>query len=393
MLKQKLINTLKSSGLLYDLYYYTGSILLKLLGLFIKTNDKSILFVSFGGKKFNDSPRALYEYICKEKFFDDYQLIWAFNDPSKHEVGRAKKLKIDTFDFFKAALGSRIWISNSAVERGLNFKKKSTFYINTWHGTPIKKIGTDAISTSKKNGLGSKNIYTQDIMTSQSSFDAQIFNRLFKVDLKNILICDLPRNDFLTKYSNSDVQNIKKKLGIEKSKKIILYAPTYREFKRDKNNGCILLPPIDVGKWKERLGKDYVVLFRMHYEITTTLKLDNSFAFDVSDYENLNELMIISDLLISDYSSIYFDYSILEKPMLCFAYDFVEYSNKRGLYLDIEKELPCDIALSEDILLTQIINMDIEDAIHKTIRFKNKYITRNGKSAKTVIDNLKSYII
>ncbi|WP_397317883.1 CDP-glycerol glycerophosphotransferase family protein [Peribacillus simplex] len=81
----------------------------------------------------------------------------------------------------------------------MNFKKRSTYYNNTWQGKPFKKIGADSISTSIKTGLGSKKIYTQNLIISQSYFDTEIFSRLFKVDTKNIILCDFPRNDCLTR--------------------------------------------------------------------------------------------------------------------------------------------------------------------------------------------------
>lgn len=388
MFKQKIINFIKTNGFFYDIYYYICSAFLRVIGIFIKTKKKTILFVSFGGKKYDDSPKALYEYICNDKRFDKYELIWAFNDPKKYTVGRAKKVKIDTLGFFVAALSSKYWITNSAIERGLNFKKETTFYINTWHGAPIKKIGIDAISTSSKTGLGSKDIYTQNLMTAQSIYDAKIFSRLFKTDMDNILICDLPRNDYLTNYDKTIIVEIKNKLGIDHNKHVILYAPTFREYERDEKNNCYLAPPINIDKWRKKLGDDYVILFRAHYEVAKVMEIDNAVFRNVSHYENLNELMIISDMLVSDYSSIFFDYAILERPILCFAYDLDEYSSKRGLYIDLNQELPCDVIDNEDTLIDQILNIDYEKEVNKVIGFKNKYINNTGKACEKIVEEL-----
>lgn len=388
MFKQKIINFIKTNGFFYDIYYYICSAFLRVIGIFIKTKKKTILFVSFGGKKYDDSPKALYEYICNDKRFDKYELIWAFNDPKKYTIGRAKKVKIDTLGFFVAALSSKYWITNSAIERGLNFKKETTFYINTWHGAPIKKIGIDAISTSSKTGLGSKDIYTQNLMTAQSIYDAKIFSRLFKTDMDNILICDLPRNDYLTNYDKTIIVEIKNKLGIDHNKHVILYAPTFREYERDEKNDCYLAPPINIDKWRKKLGDDYVILFRAHYEVAKVMEIDNAVFRNVSHYENLNELMIISDMLVSDYSSIFFDYAILERPILCFAYDLDEYSSKRGLYIDLNQELPCDVIDNEDTLIDQILNIDYEKEVNKVIGFKNKYINNTGKACEKIVEEL-----
>ncbi|MFP5114108.1 CDP-glycerol glycerophosphotransferase family protein [Bacillaceae bacterium C204] len=389
MIKQKLINFVKTHGWFYDLYYFIGSTLLRIIGKVIKIKEKSILFVSFGGKKFDDSPKAIYDYICNNQMFDEYELIWAFNEPEKYNLKRGKKIKIDTFKYYLIALGSKFWITNSAIERGLNFKNKKTFYINTWHGTPLKKIGTDAVSTSSQTGLGSKNIYTQNLMTAQSEFDANIFSRLFGIDKNNILICDLPRNDYFSNNNNYNTAEIKEKLGIRGNRKIVLYAPTYREYLRDEENNNYIAPPIDINKWKEKLDEDYIILFRAHYEIINVLGIENSsFIYNVSNYENLNELMIVSDMLISDYSSIFFDYSILGKPMYCFAYDLEEYKNKRGLYLDIKKELPFNVAINEDELINQIINLDYNRAIQQVLKFKKKYLPNTGYACHTVVEEI-----
>lgn len=385
-MRQFLLNYVKTNGLIYDLYYYIGSFLLRLLGKVIKTDEKCILFVSFGGKKFDDSPKAIYDEMIKQQKFKDLKYYWAFVDPEKFDIQKGKKIKIDTLKYFCIAQKSKIWVTNSAIERGLNFKKKDTFYINTWHGTPLKKIGKDENSISKKNGLGSKNISTQNITLAQSKYDAKIFEHIFNTDYSNIMICDLPRNDELHNVTSEKRAQIRKKLGIDENKKVILYAPTYREYKRDENNNCYIKPPINLEIWEQTLGSDYRVFFRAHYEVAKILGLKESkFIKDTSNYKNLNELMIASDMLISDYSSIFFDYSILEKPMFCFAYDLEEYSIERGLYLDLKEELPCRINKNEMELLDDILDNNNEERIEKTKQFKQKYAPHAGDATRKIV--------
>lgn len=388
MIKQRLINLVKNNNYIYDIYFHVGSSLLKLSSKFVKINKKSILFVSYGGKKFDDSPKAIYDYIINEDFFEDFELIWAFRNPKDHKISRGRKIKIDSVLYFYIALQSGFWITNSAIERGLNYKNPKTYYINTWHGTPLKKIGTDSKGTLKYTGLGSKNIYTQNLMTAQSEYDATIFSRLFNIKKTNILICDLPRNDYLKNYCSRDIANIKETLGITMDKKVILYAPTYREYKLKEERNPMLDHSINKNKWTEKLAKDYVVLIRNHYEVSDFKNYSEDIFINVSDYGSLNDLMIISDVLISDYSSIFIDYSILERPMLCYAYDLEEYSIKRGLYLDLAKELPCKIAFDENTLLKQIKEMNYEKEAYKTKEFKRKYAPNSGESSKIVVNKL-----
>ena len=185
---------------------------------------------------------------------------------------------------------------------------------------------------------------------------------------------------------------IKEKLNIPLNKKIILYAPTFREYWRDKDSGCVLNNPLNFELLKEKLGNEYFVLFRAHYEIAHILGItNNDFVKDVSNYEYLNELMIVSDILISDYSSIFFDYSILEKPMICFAYDYEEYKLKRGLYASFN-DLPSKICKTQEELISELIGMDEAVKIEQTITFKNKYAPVAGNSCNMVLSLLKKQI-
>lgn len=226
-----------------------------------------------------------------------------------------------------------------------------------------------------------------DVMYAQSNYDVDIFSKAFKLPRNIFALVGLPRNDELFSVNESEISRLRNKLNIPKDKKIILYAPTFREYDRDEN-GCIIAPPIDINLWKGKLSKDYIILFRAHYEINNVLGIKNdNFIYNMSDYENLNELMKISDILISDYSSIMFDYSILKRPIYSYAYDYEEYLRRRGMYIDIKKELPNGICKKENELLDKIINCDFEKEKIKTERFSKKYIENDG-NARKYIDNI-----
>lgn len=134
-------NILKNNRLLYKIYYCICSILLKILSVFIKVNPNIILINSFGGKKYDDSPRVIFEYMKTQEKYKKYKIYWAFYNPNDFEVEGAEKIKIDTFRYFIIALKAKYWITNSAIERGLKFKNKKTVYINTWHRKCYKKDG------------------------------------------------------------------------------------------------------------------------------------------------------------------------------------------------------------------------------------------------------------
>ena len=375
----KLKKIIKNNKLFYKIYSSFFRIILNCCKLFIKVNDRIILFNCFGGKKYDDSPRAIYEYMLKNKKYDDYKIYWAFDDVNKYSIPRGFKVKNNSIKYFFIALKAKYWITNSSIERGIKFKNKKTIYINTWHGTPIKKIEKD-----QKNKKFYFNVSEPDIYFAQSKYDIKIFSKAFEIDKNKIQLVGLPRNDELTKkISKKEIDDIKHKLEIPNNKKVILYMPTYREYNNKKSINYIN-PPIDLKKWERMLGNEYIVLFKNHYETDKILGVEfNEFIYDVSKYEPLNDLLKIADILISDYSSVIFDFSILERPIYSFAYDYDEYLQKRGCYIDIRKELPNRICKTEDELLDKIINCKNENII----KFKEKYVEKCG-NASSFIDSI-----
>ena len=384
---KKLVSFVKYNKLFLFGYRLFGNVLLGILRLFVRVKDKRVLFMSFGGQKFDDSPRALFDAMKADPFFAEYELIWGFTHPEKFAPEGAKTVKVDTLGFYKTALSSRIWITNSSVQRGLKLKRRGIVEINTWHGTPLKKLGDDF--TGKTTAV--KKRHDGTIYASQSEYDREIFTRLFHTEKENILITDLPRNDALLSYTEEDKISIKQSLSIPLDKKVILYAPTFREYERDKMNACYIKPPIDTAKWKAKLGEDFVVLFRAHYEVINILGIQNDgFFFNVSDYPSLNDLMAVSDILLSDYSSIYFDFSITEKPMFAFPYDYKTYLEKRGLYLLLEDVFSCGVFEEADALLSEFLSFDKEKYEAVSRAFRLRFAPHAGKASQKLLEALKT---
>lgn len=384
-IKDEMMNIIKTSSKLKKVYNKFGSFFLKLIGLFVVRDDKLIFFNCFGGKKYDDSPKAIYEYLKDDNRFNGFRFIWAFHEPERFEVPGAQIIKTDNLKYFISAMKARVWITNSGIERGLSFKKKYTIYVNTWHGTPIKYMGSDEYKI-KPADMPRCNY---DIQNAQSKFEADIFSRVFNIPYERMLVCGYPRNDILVKNDSATQKEYKEKLGIPLNKKVILYAPTFREYERDSYRNCVLKPPVDFEKWKTVLGDEYVVLMRCHYEVAKLLGvgLDGVFVKDVSDYPILNDLMLASDILISDYSSIIFDYSILDRPIIVYTYDYDTYKDKRGMYIDVREELPGG-SVSEDELLDIIHSLDWKYAVDKVRSFRGKYVTEYGRATKGTVDAL-----
>lgn len=365
--------------------------LMKMWSYFVPVQNKTILFNSFGGRAVNDSPKAIYDEICQRSEFRDWKLIWALVNPEQVEIPRGEKIKIDTPAFFKALLYSRVWIGNSGTDRDISLKLKRNLRVETWHGTPLKKICGDehtetfAIKPDDYKGP----IDNETIRCAQSQYDRQLFKRLFHCTEDSILLSDLPRNDEILNISEERIARVKSTLGIPQEKKVILYTPTYREYLLNEDNKTYVAPPINFNKWKSVLGEKYVLLIRAHYAVTASLNLiEDDFVKDVSKYCSVNELYAVADMMISDYSSTYFDYSILNRPMFCFAYDRIEYEKKRGLYVVLDQFLPCRIDYNEESLLDSILNVDIEYASEQTKKFQMKYAPYAGNATKMVVDEI-----
>ncbi|WP_288875366.1 CDP-glycerol glycerophosphotransferase family protein [uncultured Fusobacterium sp.] len=388
-MRNRIINFLKTNQNILEICWKIAKIFLKICSLFVKIDSKTILFASFGGRKYDDSPKAIYDEICLREEFKDYKLIWAFVNPNKYRIPRGEKVKIDTYSFFKILLQAKIWVSNSGMDRGIELERKGIIKVETWHGTPLKKIGGEENKNSLKR---IENLVEKDkktIRCAQSEYDREIFSRIFNAEKSSILLSDLPRNDKLLKYTQEEIKNIKKELNIDINKKVILYTPTYREYLINENSETYIAPPINLKKWKAKLGKEYILLIRAHYAVNAALEIkDDDFVKNVSDYYSLNNLYIVSDMMISDYSSTYFDYSILSRPMYCFAYDLEEYKEKRGLYLELDKSLPCKINKTEDELIKDILNSNYEEKSEKTYRFHKKYSPYAGNASKIVVDEI-----
>ena len=202
-MRLKIINYLKIHPFFTRLIWLLMEAFLIVIGVFVPRKPKTILFSSFGGRRFDDSPRAIYEEICQRPFFDDWRLIWAFTDPDAVQIPRGEKVKIDTFPFFIRLLQSQVWVSNTGITRGINLNRKHVLRVETWHGTPLKKICGD----ENQNTIGGKRQFkgpldASTIRCAQSEYDRKLFARLFHAEDKLILLSDLPRNDALLRYTD-----------------------------------------------------------------------------------------------------------------------------------------------------------------------------------------------
>ncbi|OUM21130.1 CDP-glycerol glycerophosphotransferase family protein [Butyricicoccus porcorum] len=385
-MKSRIKAFVKQNKAIYSLYFYLGSFFLRLIGLFIKTDPQLILFISYGGQKYDDSPRVVYEYLLKHPISFEHKYIWAFIEPDKFPQVH-NRVKVDTMAYYITAMRAGVWITNSSASRGLNFRKKQTRNYLFQHGMAgIKRIGTDVELFDKAFRIGFHETFDAVFIEGKKELD--ILPRAWQMDPSVFYTTGLPRNDDLTTVTENEIASIKDRLGIPKSKKVIMYAPTFREFSCAEDGRNALGIPIDFSKWEATLGQEYVLLVTAHYEVAKLLDElpKNDFVINAFKYPELNDLIKVSDILISDYSSIVFDYSIMERPVFCYGYDYDTYLVERGVYTDLEKLFSHGVLRTEDEVLKEIQEIDYDlECEYTRIYIKNEYIASYGNAAEKAV--------
>ena len=334
-------------------------------------------------QQYNDSPRSIYEKIIHNPKFKDYKCYWAVAKPNETDIpGKCIKVKADTWKYFMTAMKCKYWIACVNVERSLRFKKDECIYLNTWHGTPFKTIGNTAVGRKDFDFS-----YINYVCVS-GTYEKELFIKAFNVSPEQMLFTGLPRNDELYRVTKEDAKNLRKKLNISEHKKVILYAPTWRD-SNDGGKTYALKPPVNIAYWKQKLGDEFIVLMRTHPYTNKLLGIKfDDFVRDYSSYPKINDLMIVADYMVSDYSSAMFDFSILEKPMFCYGYDYDSYKNDRAFALDPQMALVNGVIKTEEELLEKIKTCNYKEECNNTKDFKHKYFEYGGKATDICINNV-----
>lgn len=387
-MKKIIVNKLKKTNLGKKIhtYFFRKNRMKKCIELSetSEINEKQVIFSVFQGRAYACSPKAIYEYMVSHEEYVDYTFIWAFNRPGLKKQyfhnDRTKIVKSNSDEFFHYLYTSKYWVFNFKTP-DFYVKTERYIFLQCWHGTPLKRLGMD-IEIEGNAGSSLEKVHRTylddarkyDYFVSPSDYSTQKFISSFglKVLGKENIILEkgYPRNDVLFNYTEDDVSRIKEDLNIPKNKKIILYAPTFRDNLYTKGVGHTYELGINLLRMKDHLSEEYVLLLRLHYFVANRIDISQfeGFAYNVSDYDDINDLYIISDMLITDYSSVFFDYANLDKPMIFYMYDLDEYKNNiRDFYIDIA-ELPGPIYKDEMELIQGIKN---SDKIEKT--FSEKY--------------------
>lgn len=367
----------------------------------VKTEDNVILFESFQGRNISCSPKAIYHQALRNEDYKGFKFVWALRDQEKidnlQNNERTSAVKYGSLSYMKALARAKYWVTNSTMPVYAKPKKEQIF-IQNWHGTPLKRLGCD-IKTDEAKAQKLSSIHKQyisqgklsDYFVSPSQFYSEKISTAFAQEQnrdKKFLQLGYPRNDILFKFTKEDASEIKKTLGIPEDKKVILYAPTFRDNSYERGRGFHYDCQIDFDLLYKALSGDYVVLFRAHYFVVDRYNLEKykGFVYDVSRYEDINDLYVISDMLVTDYSSVFFDYANLNRPIIFYMYDYELYKNKmRDFYLDLS-ELPGEICYTNEELLSLICKAEKMQCSHSEFNKRfNTYCDAN--SSQRVLKN------
>lgn len=358
----------------------------KIVFHFFSTKKGVILFESSNARNYTGNPKYIYEYLINSEYKDKFKCVWSLEDLTTEIPGNPIKVRRTRLKYLYYTIISNFWIFDSRHPKYI-LKKKECEYIQTWHGTPLKKLGLDMdmlnmggntnIEKYKTNFRNNSAIW--DYLIAQNDFSTNIFKRAF--DFKGeFLKIGYPRNDILVnkKEDNKLIKDIKEKVGLTKSdidndKKIILYAPTWRDNEFHSEGIYKFSSQMDFDLLKDQLSDEYIMIVKYHYLVKDKIDWSkySDFVIVADEKWDIQELYLISDILITDYSSVMFDYSLLKRPMLFYAYDLDFYKKDlRGFYFNFIEEVPGPILETNQGLASYLKDFDLKAYSSK---YKDKY--------------------
>jgi CDP-glycerol glycerophosphotransferase len=333
--------------------------------IFLKMSvkDNWVIFESFLGKSYSGNPKYIFEYLAR-KNQNKYRYIWAIDKKNVKIPFHPIKIKRFSIRYYYYLARCKYCVFNSRQPEWMQ-KREGNIFLQTWHGTPLKKLVFDIEDISSATPRYKQQVYNQsrlwDYLVAPNAFSSETFRRCFMFE-KTMLESGYPRNDILHAPDlEAMAGKIRQQLGLPDEKKIILYAPTWRDDEYYAKGQYKFELQLDLQLMMEQLGKEYVILLRTHYFIADSIDVTpyKGFAYNLSKYDDISELYLISDLLITDYSSVFFDYANLRRPMLFFTYDLEKYRDVlRGFYFDIEKEVPGPLLFNTEEVVDAIKNID-----------------------------------
>jgi CDP-glycerol glycerophosphotransferase len=350
---------------------------------------RRVVFESHMGTQFSDSPRYIYEELSRRN--EPYEAVWAHaGDPDGFPVG-ARLVRRGSWAYYHALATARFWVDNQGFPHDLR-KRRGTTYIQTWHGSAFKRMGFDEAdvkqATFERQQRLRQAIDRFDAFLLRSEHDARTLVRAFGVG-GELLRVGYPRNDPLaTGGEPAELSALRERLGLRDDRRVVLYAPTFRA--RPGPGPHPLQVRFDLTRFADELGDRMVLLIRPHH--LETVALPPAVAGSVRSAAQIHDItpvMLLSDALITDYSSVMFDYALLDRPMVFHVPDLDEYVHTRGAYFDLAEHAPGPLTHDDDELLAAL--SDLEGVETRYADRRSAFRARFGEydtggAAKAVVD-------
>lgn len=344
--------------------------------LLVKENR--ILFFSYQGKNYSCNPKYIVERLIEQNLYD-LDIFYAFSNKSKYYEKLSPKInlvKYGSFYFYYLFFTSKIIVTNSSNLPYLP-KKKNQILINTWHGGGAYKTELYNLDLTR---FKNENV---DYFISSS----QLFHKLIQASNglsdDKFLDVGMPRNDFLIQCTPVEVANIKHKIGLENEVHYLLYAPTYREVKRD-----ISYPNFEevLELFSKKFSGKWKMILRGHYNCIDEFKSMGLEYIDLSSYDDMQEVLAVSDAVITDYSSLIWDYSFLNRPCFLYVPDLGQYEQERGFYYPLQTwGFPYATNMAElSIAITKFNNEEFYKKMEKHHKEYGSY--ENGNATEKVVE-------
>ncbi|MDK3765823.1 glycosyltransferase [Staphylococcus pseudintermedius] len=358
-----------------------------------------ILYQVRDGKSITDSPYAIFLGLNAHETFSNYQHIWVVDHPDTL-VFYQEKFKVfqnvsfvikESNEYLKALTESKFLINNATFPAYFT-KKPQQIYINTWHGTPLKHMGFDVKNNLKGSQNTMKNFLASDYMISPNAHTTNIFKHAFKLNglySGEILEIGYPRIDLtINTTANEAREYLAEHLNLKKNP-IILYCPTWRGKNVNDPENSLLNVFEEIKLLNQKLP--HQVLVKVHPFVYSKAKeMPELKPYLVPDFLDTNQLMPAVDLMITDYSSIFFDFLVTDKPIVFYVPDLDKYQNERGVYIGL-CALPGPVADNIQDVITLVSNESYKDADvqEKYAKFKHNFVNyENGSVTERLIESV-----
>lgn len=355
-------------------------------------NNKKIVFVSSKGRRYGDNPMYISDELLRRG--KDYELVWLLDKNVDEEIPEEIKRVDYTFKNIIYELStSKVWVDSNMKYSGF-FKRKNQLYVQTWHGSyGLKKVAGDLDDKLPRidRRIYKYNAKRTDIMVSNSKRTTEIYRRAFWY-YGEVLEYGSPRNDIFFKNAEHVRNKVDKTLGTS-GKHIVLYAPTYRndyrtdDLKLDYGRLCKTL--------SDKFGEEWVVLVRLHPNNIVDAKDFIKYTeqiINATNYSIMQELLVVAEVLVTDYSSCMFDFVTTGKKCFIYASDLERYNHERGNYFKMD-ELPFPLAQNNDELERNIRNFNQEEYAAKVEKlFHMAGVNETGHASEKVADYIEKWM-